>query len=305
MGLSWLVNGVRLVVSCLMQFDWIHCFFFVLFVVAGVTGPFIVVEGQPLRLRCSAIGHPTPHVEWLRTDNRPIPDGAWVGESRSRIYSKSFHPVENKMKTSNIYSKFGSIVDARSRAEYPDCEPCAHGRLSMRSCKWHSTNSKCNSFHWSALWVNGLYIYGLGQRGINSTAMRPLQISSGVGFLSFLLVPFSCALDSSTESTFIHSWRIVGDARVWGKIIYFHFTNETCRSAAVVILGNRRQTNRRCAELIENWNEIPNDARHTYSLPCDYWKLNVVALSAFQNSDWLKSAGGQRKSGNIRNISSA
>lgn len=45
-----------------------------------MTGPFIVVEGQPLRLRCSAIGHPPPHVEWLRTDNRAIPDGAWVGK---------------------------------------------------------------------------------------------------------------------------------------------------------------------------------------------------------------------------------
>lgn len=52
----------------------------------GVNGPFIVVEGQPLRLRCSAIGYPAPHVEWLRTDNRPIPDGAWVGELNSNRF---------------------------------------------------------------------------------------------------------------------------------------------------------------------------------------------------------------------------
>lgn len=54
-------------------------------------------------------------------------------------------------------------------------------------------------------------------------------------FLSFTfnlsVAHCSCTVDSSAESTFVHSWRIIGDARVWGKKPFiFHFSQNDTHS---------------------------------------------------------------------------
>ncbi|CAH1169822.1 unnamed protein product [Phaedon cochleariae] len=44
---------------------------------SGPMGPYIVREGDHVRLPCSVTGVPTPHVTWQRMDNRAINRGAW------------------------------------------------------------------------------------------------------------------------------------------------------------------------------------------------------------------------------------
>lgn len=38
-------------------------------------------EGENLRLRCPAIGNPTPSIEWFRLDEKTISNGAWESTS--------------------------------------------------------------------------------------------------------------------------------------------------------------------------------------------------------------------------------
>lgn len=55
--------------------------------------------------------------------------------------------------------------------------------------------------------------------------------SSDSHFLSFTfnlsVAHCSCTVDSSAESTFVHSWRIIGDARVWGKKPFIFLFSKT------------------------------------------------------------------------------
>ncbi|CAH1996078.1 unnamed protein product [Acanthoscelides obtectus] len=44
---------------------------------AGPMGPVVVLEGENVRLHCSATGVPAPHITWQRLDDRPINRGAW------------------------------------------------------------------------------------------------------------------------------------------------------------------------------------------------------------------------------------
>lgn len=60
---------------------------------------------------------------------------------------------------------------------------------------------------------------------------RPIQILCENLFFVFI---FSCTIDSCSKSTFIYSWRIVGDARVWGNAIYFHFQMKRVEMSAFI-----------------------------------------------------------------------
>ncbi|EFA07484.2 uncharacterized protein LOC659930 [Tribolium castaneum] len=40
-------------------------------------GPIVVHEGENVRLHCSAIGTPNPHVTWMKLGKRPVSRGAW------------------------------------------------------------------------------------------------------------------------------------------------------------------------------------------------------------------------------------
>lgn len=200
----------------------------------------------------------------------------------SLAYSKSFHAVENKIKTSNLF------------------EIVQHRRCPVKSwifrlwavCTWAAIDAKLQmAFHQLQMQqfslkciVSERFMYRHSGHWHCDLRCARFRFWVELFFLSFLLVPFSCALDSSTESAFIHSWRIVGDARVRGKIVYFYFSNETCRSAAVALFGNRRQTNR-CAELIENGTRYP--MMREIPLSCDYWMLLLFPLSRL-NLRWPK-----------------